>query len=206
MQEKSKFFSAKNVAILGVLLSLVIVLQAFGGSISIGAVTLNFTLIPIALGAIMLGPLAGGFLGLACGVVVLIQVIMGGSPFYTVIWTYTPVITALTCLVKTTVAGLVAGLLFKIIEKKNSLAAVFVASAIVPILNTLLFVIGCLFMNESILVFQESLGSYGGMNILIFILLVLVTFNFFIELIINLVLSPALHTVYRVIEKRIINK
>jgi hypothetical protein len=52
--EKQKFFSAKNIAILGVLLALVIVLQALGGSINIGAVQLNFTLIPIVLGALVL--------------------------------------------------------------------------------------------------------------------------------------------------------
>ena len=188
---------------LAVLLALVIVLQTFGGAITIGAVQLNFTLIPIVLGAILLGPLAGAFLGLACGVVVLIQVVMGGSPFYTIIWTYTPVITVFTCILKTTVAGFLSGVLFRVISNKNKYVAVFVASGIVPVINTALFVIGCLFMNESIIAFQESLGSYGGMNILVFILLVLVTFNFFIEFAINLIVAPALHTVYKVIEKRI---
>ena len=51
---RSKFFSAKNVTTLAILLALVIVLQAFGGSFTIGAVTLNFTLIPLVLGAIVL--------------------------------------------------------------------------------------------------------------------------------------------------------
>ena len=68
-----------------ILLALVIVLQAFGGTISIGAVQLNFTLIPIVLGAVLFGKWSGLFLGFACGVVVLIQVIMGLAPFYVVI-------------------------------------------------------------------------------------------------------------------------
>ena len=106
-----------------------------------------------------------------------------------------------TCVVKTTVAGFLAGLAYELIAKKNSLAAVFTASAIVPVVNTALFIVGCLCMNKSIGIFQDSI-EMGGMNILVFILVGLVTFNFFIELAINLVVSPALHRVIGVVEKR----
>ena len=43
---KRTFFSARNIATLGILLALVIILQAFGGSFSIGLVTLNFRSYP----------------------------------------------------------------------------------------------------------------------------------------------------------------
>ena len=142
---KEAFFSAKRVTGMAVLLALVVVLQAFGGSITVGAVQLNFTLIPIVLGAILYGAIVGAALGFACGLVVLIQVIMGMVPFYTLIWTNDPVVTTLTCIVKTTVAGLVSGLLFSWLSKKNGLVAVFVASGIVPVINTALFIVGCLF-------------------------------------------------------------
>ncbi len=201
---EKNFFSAKNVTILAVLLALVIVLQAFGGSITIGAVQLNFTLIPIVLGAILLGAVAGAFLGFACGVVVLIQVIMGLSPFYAVIWTNTPVVTVFTCIVKTTVAGFVAGVLFKLISTKSERVAVFVAAGVVPVINTALFIVGCLLMGESIAIFQQSLGN--NVNIFVFIIVVLVTFNFFIEFAINLIVAPALTRVVQIVEKRVGNK
>ena len=102
--KKNNFFSAKNVTILAILLALVIVLQAFGGSFSIGAVTLNFTLIPLVLGAIVLGRYAGAFLGFASGIVVLIQVITTPAGFYGFIWANDPIVTVLTCIVKTSVA------------------------------------------------------------------------------------------------------
>ena len=184
-----------------ILRALVIVLQAFGGTISIGAVQLNFTLIPIVLGAVLFGKWSGLFLGFACGVVVLIQVIMGLAPFYAVIWSYTPIVTVFTCIVKTSVAGFVAGLLYEWISEENDLVALFVASAVVPVLNTGLFIVGCLCMSESISIFQSSIDM-GGMNILVFILVGLVTFNFFIELGINLLVSPALHRVIGVVEKQ----
>ena len=202
MTEEKKFASAANVAKLGVLLALVIVLQAFGGGIMIGAVQLNFTLIPIVLGAVLLGWREGAFLGFACGVVVLIQVILGMSPFYTVIWTNSPVVTVLTCIVKTTVAGAVAGILYELIAKKNRYVAVFAASAAVPVINTGLFIVGCLCMQQSILAYQQAEGA-TGMNVLVFILMGLVTFNFFIEFAINIILAPAIHTIVRVVEKRI---
>ncbi len=199
--EAKKGFTTREITGTAILLALVIVLQAFGGTVSIGAVQLNFTLIPIVLGAILFGKWSGSLLGFACGIVVLVQVIMGLSPFYVVIWANNPVVTVFTCVVKTTVAGFLAGLAYELIAKKSSLAAVFTASAIVPVVNTALFIVGCLCMNKSIGIFQDSV-EMGGMNILVFILVGLVTFNFFIELAINLVVSPALHRVIGVVEKR----
>jgi uncharacterized membrane protein len=199
--EAKKGFTTRDITGNAILLALVIVLQAFGGSISIGAVQLNFTLIPIVLGAILFGKWSGLFLGFACGVVVLIQVIMGLAPFYAVIWSYTPVVTVFTCIVKTSAAGFVAGLLYEWLAKKNSLVAVFVASGIVPVINTALFIVGCLCMNESISIFQSSIDM-GSMNVFVFILVVLVTFNFFIEFAINLFVAPALHRVIGIVEKQ----
>ncbi len=194
--------SAKNIAYLGVLLALVIVLQSFGGTIAIGAVQLNFTLIPIVLGAILFGAAGGALLGFACGVVVLIQVILCLSPFYTVIWTYDPVVTVFTCILKTTAAGAVAGWLYGLISKKNRLAAVFVAAGIVPIINTGLFIVGCLLMGRAIGVFQGELDM-GDMNPFVFIVVVLVTWNFFLEFAVNLVVAPAIHRVVAVAERLI---
>lgn len=196
MAAEKKFFSAANMAKLGVLLALVIALQAFGGSINIGIVSLNFTLIPIVLGAILLGPAAGALLGFACGVVVLVQVIMGLSPFYAIIWANSPFVTVLTCIVKTMAAGAAAGALFRLIEKKNRYVAA------VPVVNTALFIVGCLCMQDSIAMYQAT-AEAGGMNVFLFILVGLVTFNFFIELAVNLIVAPALNTVIGAVEKRI---
>lgn len=192
---RNTFFTARNVTSLAILIALVVVLQTFGGAINIGPVQLNFTLIPIALGAILLGPLAGLILGFACGVVVAIQVILGLVPFYVLIWTETPVVALLTCVVKTTVAGYVAGLMFKILKKKNFYVAVFVAAALVPIINTALFIVGCLGM------WEVMVSLAGGTNILGFILVSLVTFNFFVELGVNLLCAPALYRVIKVVDR-----
>ncbi len=195
--KNSKPFTAKQITGIAVLLALVIVLQAALGSITIGAVTLNFTLIPIVLGGILFGSVAGAILGFACGVVVLIQVIIGGSPFYTLIWANDPVVTTLTCIVKSTVAGYLGGLFYQLIRKKQPIVALFVASAIVPIVNTGLFIVGCLFMFDSV----HTMSALSGQNLLVFILVGLVTFNFFIELAINLIFAPAINRVIKIIKR-----
>ncbi len=195
------YFSPQRIAGIAVLLALVIALQGWMGTISFGVVQLNFTLIPIVLGALLYGPIAGGILGLACGVVVMVQVMMGLSPFYTVIWTNTPVIAALTCVVKTTVAGLVSGWLYRWLRRKNALVGVVVASAATPIINTALFIVGCLLMNESIVAFQGALPDFAGMNIFVFILVGLVTTNFFVELAVNLIFAPTLHRIIVLVGK-----
>ncbi len=193
---KRSFFSAKNVTALAILLALVVVLQAFGGSFSIGVVTLNFSLIPIVLGAIVLGPVAGGFLGLANGIVVLIQVIIAPSGLYYIMWTNSPVITTLICLVKTTVAGWAAGFVFTALRKKRPYVGIFLASGIVPVINTGLFILGCMAMWDTMALAAE------GTNVIKFIFVILVGFNFFVELAVNLLVAPALHTVYAVVEKQ----
>ena len=193
MQNKLTF-NSKQITGIAVLLALVIVLQAVGGTIVIGPVQLNFTLIPIVLGSLIFGPAVGAFLGFACGVVVLIQVIIGAVPFYALIWTNDPVVTTFTCIVKTTAAGFLSGIAYKAISKKNGVVATFVASAVVPVVNTGLFIVGCLLMTNSVY------AMAGTQNVLIFILVSLVTFNFFVELAVNIIVAPALNRVIKIIK------
>ena len=118
------------------------------------------------------------------------------------IWTNSPVITVLTCTVKTTAAGLVAGFIYRLLEKRNVYVATFVAAGLVPVINTGLFILGCLCMNGAISAFQGAI-EMDGMNIFLFIVVVLVTWNFFIEFAINLILAPAIARVVAIVEKRI---
>ena len=208
-KKRSNFFSARNIAILAVLVALVIVLQLWGSMIPIGVAGLNlsFVLIPITLGAMLLGPIAGLILGFIFGFVVLMTGVTGANFFTAYLLADSPFWTVMTCLIKGMAAGAVAGLLYKLISKKNKYVAVFVASAVVPILNTGLFILGCLCMSGTI---QSFAGNYmpnvDGHNIMYIIVVGLVTVNFFIELAINLICAPALYTVSNVVEKQLLKK
>ena len=118
---------------MSILFALVLVFQIFlGAFVHIGPAEFALVLIPITLGAMILGPAEGAFLGLTFGVVVLAQGITGVSAFTHILFTNHPLITALVCLVKSTAAGFVGGLLYKTISKKNRMAATFACAAAVP--------------------------------------------------------------------------
>ena len=202
MSKEKRFFSAQNVAVLAVLLALVIVLQVFGGSIQIGGVSLNFTLLPVVLGALVLGPVAGAFLGFVCGLIVLLYGVFGLEAFTAYLWVNSPVMTALICLVKTTAAGFVSGWLFRLLSRKNQIVAVFVASGVAPVVNRGLFVVGTLIISGTIESYIASVGMTGT-SVVYFIIILCAGVNFLIEFAINLLLAPAVATVYRVVSRSI---
>ena len=197
--EKGKFFSAKRITGLAVLLALVIVLQVFGGYFKIGATSLSFVLVPIVLAGLLYGPIEAGILGFAFGIIVIIQGAMGVDGFTLILLQDHPVWTVLLCIVKGTMAGVVAGLLFKALKKKNVYVAIFVASAAAPIVNTGLFILG------SLAFLQDTLKAnfVGGQTVVYFLVVVCAGVNFLVELAINLIVAPGLHTVYKVVEKSI---
>lgn len=207
--KKRNFFSARNIAFLAVLVALVVVLQLWGSVIPIGVAGLNlsFVLVPITLGAMLLGPVAGAILGFLFGFVVLMTGVAGTNFFTAYVLSDSPFFTVVTVLLKGIVAGAVAGLLYKLIKKKNKYVAVFVAAAVVPLLNTGIFILGALCMSGTVKAFVSSyMPDFDGRNIMYIIVVGLVTVNFFIEFAINLICAPALYTVETVVEKQILSK
>jgi len=207
--KKRAFFSAKNITFLAVLVALVVILQLWGSTIPIGAAGLNlsFVLVPVTLGAILLGPIAGLILGFVFGFVVLMTGVTGANFFTAYVLNDSPFFTTVTVLLKGMIAGLVAGILYKLVKNKNNYVAVFVAATVVPILNTGIFILGALCMSGSLKAFVSSyMPDFNGRNIMYIIIVGFVTVNFFIELAINLVCAPALHTVETVVEKQISKK
>ena len=200
--ERKRFFTSRNIAFLAVLLALVIVLQVFASAVPIGATRISLTLIPIVLGAVLLGPLAGAFLGAAFGVVVIVVALTGGDPFTFTLFGDHPVLTVALCLIKGAAAGFVAGLLYKAIRKKNEYAAVLTASLAAPVVNTGLFILGALLMSDTL----NANFVADGTTVMYFLVIGCAGVNFIIEFIVNAVASPAIYTVERVVERAIVGR
>ena len=200
--ERKRFFTSRNIAFLAVLLALVIVLQVFASAVPIGATRISLTLIPIVLGAVLLGPLAGAFLGAAFGVVVIVVALTGGDPFTFTLFGDHPVLTVALCLIKGAAAGFVAGLLYKAIRKKNEYAAVLTASLAAPVVNTGLFILGALLMSDTL----NANFVADGTTVMYFLVIGCAGINFIIEFIVNAVASPAIYTVERVVERAIVGR
>ena len=202
-----KFFSARNLTYLGVLLALVIVLQVFSGYFQVGTTRLSFVLVPITLGGMLLGVWAGLILGLAFGLVVVIDALCGLDAFTLLLINGGPASAAMTvilCLLKGAAAGAGSALLFKLVAKKNTYAATFVAAVAAPILNTGVFVLGALCMPSALNGVFASLGvDTSGFSVAYIVFVLCVGVNFFVEFAINLICAPALYTVDRVVSKQL---
>ncbi len=195
-----KFFTAKNVALLGILVALVIVLQLFASAIPMFGVTLNFSLIPIALAGITMGCIGGAIVGFSCGLVVFITMaLMGQEPSTAYLFQTNPLILTVMCIAKTTIAGAVSGFLYKILSKYNSTMAITVGSLIIPIVNTGIYMLGMVLMKESVAQFLSLDSSSAG--IVFAVVFGLIWLNFVLEMVINTIFTPLLHRVIKIIDK-----
>lgn len=170
--------NVKKMVGIAILSAIVVVLQLLGSFIKFGPVSISLVLIPIVIGAAVYGPSAGAILGGVFSVVVLAQPdtawFYGMSVFGTVA----------TVLVKGILAGFLSGLVYKVLEKCNTLVAVLVAAIVCPVVNTGIFALGCR------LFFWEGLAQAGAGNAVYFLFVGMIGFNFIAELVTNLICSP----------------
>ena len=179
MNEKTK-----KIVGIGIFTAIVVVLQYLGSFIKFGTFSISLVLIPIIVGAALYGIGAGAWLGLAFGVAVLVSGDAG--PFLAV----NVVGTIITVCVKGALAGLASGAVYKLLEKKNSLAATICAGITAPVVNTGIFLVGCtVFFMPTI---NEWAAAAGMENAGKFMIVGLVGLNFLVELAINLVLSSVI--------------
>ncbi|MBQ6921320.1 MAG: ECF transporter S component [Bacilli bacterium] len=181
--EKRRFFNTRMIATVGVLTAIEIVLQVIGNYVAPGGFTsLNFSLIIISLGAILYGPVVGGFLGFVSGTMTILAP-STLSYFYSI----SPLGTILTCLLKTTLAGVLAGLIMMIFKKYDKkTAGSIVASILVPIINTGVFAIFCLVF------FMDRLTEINPNNIASALFLGMIGFNFIFEILTTSIVTPSL--------------
>ena len=136
------------------------------GFLKIGIVEITFNMIPVVIGAIVIGPAAGAFLGALFGAASFWQC-FGQSTFGTLLFGVNPFFTVLICFVPRILAGLLPGLIFRAMtKKKDNIAAYFVSAAVGSLTNTVLFVAGfCLLFKDTML----GMASDNGLSPLAFI-------------------------------------
>ena len=197
IQQKRRILYLAQLALLTAIL---MVLHFTGAAIPLPGTKISLVLIPIALGAMLLGPTAGAILGFVYGATVFVSLgVMHMDPFTGFLFDNTPVMAALICIVKTTAAGFIAGWVYRALSKKSTLLAVFVAAALVPTVNTGLFVVGCFIIMNTINAYLAG----SGYTAVYFILILCAGVNYLLELAINLVFSPALERLVRLLSKKV---
>ena len=142
MSKQNQKSKTKTIALLGILTGLII-LMAFTpvGYLRVGVVSISFLMIPVAIGSLSKGPLAGAALGTVFGITSFVQC-FGMDAFGTYLASKNVFFTFVMCVVCRALAGFCCGLIYKLITKltKN----VFVRSSLTGLsaahFNTIFFV------------------------------------------------------------------
>ena len=184
MKKTNTKMSTQTMVLGAVLTALVVILQLMGGFIRLGMFQISLVLLPIVIGAATCGIGVGAWLGFVFGMVVLLN--GDAAPFLAV----SVPGTIITVLAKGIACGLPAGIVYKALEKLSRYAAGIAAAIVCPIVNTGVFLLGCLvfFMNT----IREWGVAEGYTNVVGYMFLGLVGGNFLVELASNIILSPAI--------------
>lgn len=171
--------------------AIVIVIQLFFASVKIGPVTIAFTLVPIVLAGIFIGPSAGLIVGAVSGLVTFIQVFTSADPFYVFLMANNPIATAVICLTKTALAGWVSGLVFKILRRITNLPTLstVIPAILCPIINTGVFCLGMFVFFTGAFQADATFGAASA-DIVYFVFIGLAGINFVFELISTAILTP----------------
>ena len=168
--------SAKTARILRLtqLSVLVALLLIFGftniGYIKIGVIEITLNIIPVAIGAIVLGPSAGAICGAVFGLTSFWQAVSGMSAFGAMLVNVSPILTFILCFVPRILEGLLTGLIFKGLSKisKNNSLPCAVSGLACPVLNTLMFVGLFILLFGQTDVFASLYGQSAASNIVAF--------------------------------------
>lgn len=179
-------------AVMGVLTAIVIVLQALAIVIRFGTFSITLVLIPIVVGAALYGWKAGAWLGLVFGAVVLMA---DAAAFLAVSVPGTVV----TCLLKGILAGIAAAAVYRLLENKNRWLAILAASIVCPLVNTGVFLLGCVVFFYGTI--SEWAAGAGFANVGGYLIVGFVGINFLVETAINLCLSTVIVRVLSIIKR-----
>lgn len=175
--------NVRRLALAAILTAIVFVLQMLGSLTKIGLFSsAALVLIPIVVGAALLGWQYGGWLGLVFAAAVLLS--GDAAPFLAV----SVPGTIITVVLKGVIAGAASAIVYVLLSKKNTTLAAILAAVTCPIVNTSVFLVGCRVFFWSKL--AEMAAGMGISSVSYFAVFVLVGVSFLIELGLCLVLSP----------------
>lgn len=131
--------------------------------------SITFLTVPVAVGAMILGPKGGAACGLAFGITSLMQC-FGMSAIGAMLLSINPFGTVVTCIVPRILEGLLCGLIFQGLRGKKKNLAYFVGGFSCPILNTVLYMSSLVlffYRTEYIQGFVETLGATNPLTFVI---------------------------------------
>lgn len=165
-----KKFDTKRMVLLAMLTGILVVMSFTPlGYLNIGPLAISLNMIPVAIGAVALGPLGGAVLGAVFGITSCLQCVgIGGtSAMGVILFEINPFLALLQRFLPRLLAGWIAGWVYKGVTKAtNSAVSAFVTGLSAAALNTILF------MTSLVMIFgrTEYLQKLiNGRNVLVFV-------------------------------------
>ena len=175
--------------VLTALLTALIIVMAFTplGYLKAGAIEITFITIPVIIGAVLLGPVGGLFLGAVFGITSFIQC-FGMSQFGALLLGINPFLTFLVCVPTRILMGWLTGLIYHGLRKTKipSAASVTIASLCCPLLNTTFF------MGTLVTLFASTMRESFGMGKVLPFIFAFVGVNGVVEAIVCFVVGTAI--------------
>ncbi|MCI5873002.1 MAG: ECF transporter S component [Clostridiales bacterium] len=180
-------FSTKYLVELALLVA-IILLMAFTpiGYIKTAGLEITLIVIPVAVGAVTLGPTAGAILGGVFGITSFIQC-FGMSAFGTILLGVNPILTFLVCVPTRILEGWLTGLIYKGLRKTAlpSGVSITLANLCCPLLNTTFF------MGALVTLFAGTMREQFGMTKVIPFIVMFVGVNGVVEALVCFVIGAA---------------
>ena len=164
--------SARELTTLGLLTGVLLLMSVTPlGYFHTFGLDISLMMVPVAIGAMLMGPKAGAWLGLIFGATSFYQAVTGSSAFSTMLFNIIPIYAFLLCIPTRVLMGFLTGVIFKAAQKvdKKKTVCYFVGGFFAAFLNTLFFMgvlLICYWNTEFIQGINETLG---GLNPLMFV-------------------------------------
>ena len=172
---KSKTFNIRSMTQLALLTAITLVLAYTPiGYLPLGPFNVSFLSVPVCIGAVVMGPGVGAFLGLVFGLTSFGNALSGGSVMGVALMSVSPVGYFVQSVVGRVLMGLCTGLIFRAVRKvdRRGFASYVVGAVSAPLLNTVFYMgLMCLIFYNCEYV-QNLVASTGAANPILLVLAV----------------------------------
>lgn len=174
MEMKQKRVNLRYLTELALLIALQFVMRMIGlGRVPVGPLYMSFLTVPIAVGAILLGPLAGAVLGAVFGGLSFYDAITGVSVMTGAFFAVDPLNTFVLCVGTRILVGVCAGWLFRMMRffDRRERLCYWLGALATPVLNTVFFmgyIVMVFYQTEFV---QKLVADKGAPNPFLFVVM-----------------------------------
>ena len=167
---KTKRVDTRQMVLLAMLGGILLVMSFTPlGYLNIGPLAISLNMIPVAIGAVALGPGGGAFLGAVFGITSCLQCVgIGGtSAMGVILFEISPILTILQRFLTRVLAGWLTGIVYRWLHKPHFRYTGYAAGFFAALFNTVFFMAALVLLFGNTPYLQDKIA---GRNILVFIL------------------------------------